>query len=159
CMVARKQNPFAMLIKVIVYAFAGFFCVLGIIGFTYMFIPGLALIAAGYFLLPNLDLEFEYLYLDKEITIDKVMAKQKRKRVMVLDLNKMEIMAPVTSHELDSYKARKVPMKDYGSKMPDSKLYAIVYHDQNKEELVCIEPNTEMLRAIKTVFPRKVIEY
>lgn len=159
CMVARKANPFANVIKVLVYALAGAFCVMGIIGFTVMFIPGLLMIAAAYFLLPGMDLEFEYLYLDKEMTIDKVMAKQKRKKVMTIDLNKMEVMAPLNSHELDSYKSRKLPMKDCSSKSEESKPYVIVYHDGEKQELICIEPNAEMLRAIKTVFPRKVVEY
>lgn len=159
CMVARKQSPFAAAIKILVYALAGAFCVMGVIGYTRMFIPGLAFIAVGYFLLPGMDLEFEYLYLDKELTIDKVLAKQKRKRVLALDLNKMQFVAPINSHELDSYKSRKVPMRDCSSKKADAKPYVILYHDNNKEEMICFEPNTEMLKAIKTVFPRKVIEY
>ncbi len=159
CMVARKQNPFAAVIKILVYALAGAFCVMGVIGYTVMFVPGLIFIAAGYFLLPGMDLEFEYLYLDKELTIDKVLAKQKRKKVLSIDLNKMEVVAPLRSHELDSYKSRKVPMLDCSSKKEDTRPYVIVYHDNNKEEMVCFEPNAEMLRAIKTVFPRKVIEY
>ncbi len=159
CMVARKQNPFALVIRILVYAFAGAFCVMGVIGYTLMFVPGLAMIAVRYFLLPGMDLEFEYLYLDKEITIDKVMSKQKRKRVTVLDLNKMEVMAPIRSHALDSYKSRNVSMKDYSSKNADANVFVIAYHDNNKEEMIAIEPNVDMLKAIKTVFPRKVIEY
>ena len=159
CMVARKPNPIATVAKISIYALAGAFCVMGVIGYTVMFVPGLVLIGLGYFLLPNLDLEFEYLYLDKEITIDKVLAKQKRKRIIVIDLNKMEKIAPINSHELDFYKSRKTPMKDYSSMMPDAKLYVLVYHDNTGEQLICMEPSAELLRAIKTVFPRKVIEY
>lgn len=159
CMVARKQNPFATVIKIFVYALAGAFCVMGVIGYTAMFVPGLAFIAVGYFLLPGMDLEFEYLYLDKELTIEKVLAKQKRKKVLTLDLNKMEIIAPIRSHELDSHKNRKVPMLDCSSQKADANPFIIVYHDNNKEEMICFEPNAEMLKAIKTVFPRKVLEY
>ncbi len=158
-MVARKPHPLALLIKVFVYALVAVFLFLGfwLSGWLLLVAIGLGIVA--YIFLPELDLEFEYLYLDKEITIDKIIAKQRRKRVAVLDLNKMEFLAPYTSHELDSYKARKVSEKDYSSKNPDARPYGLLYHDRGGDVLYLIEPNEEMLRAIRTVFPRKVMEF
>ena len=106
------------------------------------------------------DLEYEYLYMDREISIDKIMSKEKRKHVYNVDLNKMEFMAPVTSHELDSYKARNLKVYDYSSRKEDAKVYSIVYEaGAEGTVLVNIEPNGEMLRAIKNVFPRKVMDF
>ena len=49
---------------------------------------------------------------------------------------------------------------DFGSGKEDAKVYTIVYGTGNEGTvLVNIEPNGEMLRAIKNVFPRKVYEF
>lgn len=159
-LVSRKPNPLTKVLKVVSIALAVLLCAIGFMLVNFYFlIPAVALGLVAYFLLPRLDVEFEYLYLDKEITIDKIFSKQTRKRAMVVDLNKMEFMAPLTSHEFDSYRARKVPVKDYSSKDPDAKPYGIAYHMGGNDMIVVIEPNAEMLKAIKTVFPRKLLDF
>lgn len=159
-MVARKSSPFLGVLKVILYVLAVILCLLGLYGSWILLIPGVIFGALAYFVIPQFnDLEYEYLYLDKSITIDKIIGQQKRKRVMELDLNKMEFMAPTNSHEFDSHRNRKIEEKDYSSKDPDSKRFGVLYHDQNGDKIIIIEPNAEMLKAIKTVFPRKLIEY
>lgn len=159
-MVARRQNPLAKVLKVVAIALAVILCLIGftIMNFWYL-VPAVILGIVIYFFIPRLDVEFEYLYLDKEITIDKIFSKETRKRAMVVDLNKMEFMAPYNSHELDSYKSRKVPVKDFSSKEEGSKPYAIAYRDQSGDALILIEPNDEMLKLIRQVFPRKVLDY
>ena len=159
CLVARKSSPLLAFLKILLYGLAAALAIAGIIGFGIAFIPAILLAVLAYFVLPMMDLEFEYLYMNKEISIDKIMAKEKRKKVTSIDLNKMEIMAPFNSHELDSYKARNLKINDYSSKLPDSKPFAIVYQTENAQEIALIEPNEAMLKAIKTVFPRKVVEY
>lgn len=159
-MVARKQNPLAKVLKGAAIVLAVILCAFGFITMNFLYlIPAVILGIVVYFFIPRLDLEFEYLYLDKEITIDKIFSKENRKRAMVVDLNKMEFMALYTSHELDSYKSRKVPIKDFSSGEADAKPYAIVYHDASGDELILIEPNDEMLKLIRQVFPRKVMDY
>ena len=159
-MVARKSSPLTKVLKPVVITLAVLFCAIGFMTMDFLYlIPAVALGICALFLVPRLDLEFEYLYLDKEITIDKIFSKQTRKRAQVLDLNKMEFMAPITSHEFDSYKAKKIPQKDYSSRTEGSKPYGILYHDTTGDTIVLIEPNEEMLKAIRTVFPRKVLDF
>ncbi|NLG04069.1 MAG: hypothetical protein GX567_09625 [Clostridia bacterium] len=159
CMVPRKSSPFSGLIKVLVYALTAICVLLAVMGLPILFIPAIALGLVIYFLLPGLSVEYEYLYLDKEISIDKVLNKQKRKRVRVLDLNKMELLAPDTSHELDSYKSRRIKIQDYSSGNPENKKHIMVYNGGNGTELICLEPNAAMIKCIKTVSPRKIFEY
>lgn len=159
CLIKKKPNPLNVLIKAVIYAATATCAILALSGLLIMFVPTIGLGLLIYFWMPNLDLEYEYLYLDKEISIDKVMNKQKRKRVATLDLNKMELMAPENSHELDSYKNRNPKIKDYSSKEPEAKRYILVYNGNAGVELHCIEPNAEMLKCIKSVFPRKIREY
>ena len=109
----------------------------------------------AYFVYMNAELEYEYLYLDKELTVDKVMAKTKRKRVAQYDLNRMEIFAPVNSYHLDSFKNRNAKSVDYSSgeaKQPEARY--VMYYDSG--EKVILEPNEDMIKAIKNIAPRKV---
>ena len=162
CMVAKKKNPFAAVIRTLVYALAAAGIISGLLlGSVIGFIAGAAFIAVAYFALPNLEIEYEYLYINKEMSIDKIMSKERRKNILNLDLGKMVLMCPLNSHELDSYKARGLAIRDFTSREADIRPFVIVCHDDQKNEdmLISIEPNEEMLRAIKQAFPRKVVEY
>lgn len=159
CLVPHKKSPLAGFFKVAMYALGTIMFVLGLIGYLYAFIPAVIFVLLAHFVSPMFDIEYEYLYLDKSISIDKVLAREKRKHVTDIDLNKMEIMAVYNSHELDSYKANNTPYKEYGSACEDARVYVIVVADSEGRRMVGIEPNEAMLSAIKTVFPRKVIEY
>ncbi len=158
-MVDRKTSPLLGAFRIILYALAVVCFMMAVIGSGVFFVGAIAFAMVAYFVLPNFDLEYEYLYIDKEISIDKIMSKEKRKHVMTIDLNKMEVIAPVKSHELDQYKARGLKTYDFTSGSEDARVYTIVYENGgNGTAMVNIEPNEEMLRAIKNVFPRKVLE-
>ncbi|MCM1184961.1 MAG: DUF6106 family protein [Lachnoclostridium sp.] len=108
----------------------------------------------AYFVGVNTDLEYEYLYLDKELSVDKVLGKSRRKKVAVYSIESMEILAPVNSYHLDSYKNRSVPVKDYsiGEALKPDKRYAM-YCDGQK---ILLSPSEELVKAIKNAAPRKV---
>ena len=158
-MVARKKNPLLLPLKIVLYALTAVCVVMGL-GNGLFFIGAVAFGLTAYFFLPMLDIEYEYLFVEKEISIDKIMSKEKRKNVYNVDLNRMEIIAPVNSHELDSYKARGVRIHDFTSGTDDARVYSIVYEaGAEGTVLVNIEPNEEMLRALKNVFPRKIMDF
>lgn len=108
-----------------------------------------------YFVNQRTDVEFEYLYLDREITIDKIMAKMKRKRMVTLQIDKMEILAPASSHQLDSYQRREVKSFDYsaGHDIEDQKLYVMYYEGNQKYILNLTE---DFAKTVKGMAPRKV---
>lgn len=124
-----------------------------IIGVVIAFIMGLL----AYFVSFYADTEFEYLYVDKELTVDKVLAKSKRKRVGVFPLEKMEIIAPIHSHELDSYRNRNVRVRDFSigkEEQPDLR-YAIYYEGS---QMLILSPSEELIKAMKNNAPRKVFQ-
>lgn len=109
----------------------------------------------AYFVNLFTDLEYEYLYLDKELTIDKVMAKSKRKRVAVYQLDRVEILAPVRSYHLDNYRNRNVKEKDYSigyEEQPDLR-YAMYY--EGGEKLI-LSPSADLIKVMRNAAPRKV---
>ena len=125
------------------------------IGIILAFIPMILAGVGAYFVNLYSDLEYEYLYLDKELTIDKVMAKSKRKRVATYSLDRIEIFAPIKSYRLDNYKNRDVKVKDYSigeEQQPD--LRYVMYYEGG-EKLILI-PSPELLKIMKNAAPRKV---
>lgn len=152
CLVARKSSFAVRFLKTLLIMLTICFVLIGMV-----FVPGfLIAIATGvgaYFAYMNADLEYEYLYIDKEISIDKVMAKSRRKKIATYDIQRMEVFAPVKSYHLDAFKNREMKSVDYSSRMDDNKKYMMVYEGNLK---IFLEPSPEMVKAIQMVAPRKV---
>ena len=87
--------------------------------------------------------------------MDKVLAKSKRKRVATYSVDRMEILAPIKSHQLDNYKNRNVKEKDFsiGEVCQPDLRYAMYY--EGGEKLI-LSPSEALVKAIKNVAPRKV---
>ena len=121
----------------------------------FAFIGALITGVGAYFLNLFTDLEYEYLYLDKELVVDKVMAKAKRKRVATYQLDRIEILAPVKSYHLDNYKNRNAKQKDYsiGEVLQPDRRYAMYYEGGEK---ILLSPSEELIKVMKNVAPRKV---
>ncbi|MDE7030985.1 MAG: hypothetical protein K2P63_13625 [Lachnospiraceae bacterium] len=120
-----------------------------------IFIMVIAFGALDYFVLQWTDIEFEYLYLDKEISVDKIMAKTRRKKLVTLAVDKIEIMAPEKSHQLDSYRNRQTKVTDLsaGHDLPDQKLYWVFYEGNQRFLMNFTE---DFAKTIKGIAPRKV---
>ncbi len=154
CLVKKKSNPAKGFLRILTIMLSVAFFLLGFL-FAPALIVGLVMAVVAYFVYMNAELEYEYLYLDKELTVDKVMAKTKRKRVAQYDLNRMEIFAPMNSYHLDNFKNRTAKTVDYSSgeaKQPEVRY--VMYYDSG--ERIVLEPNQEMVKAIKNIAPRKV---
>lgn len=156
CLVKAKTSILGKLFKYLLIAVAAFcfFDAMFMGGFLSFF--GMLLAAGGAYAV-NLftDLEYEYLYLDKELVVDKVMAKSRRKRVATYSLDRIEILAPIKSYHLDNYKNRNVKAKDYsiGQELQPDLRYAMFYEGGEK---VILSPSPEMIKVMKNAAPRKV---
>lgn len=156
CMVARKTSAMMIVLKYLLIALCGL-CVFLALGFNsgILFIFAILFGVLVYLVSSNSSVEFEYLYLDKEITVDKVINKARRKRVATFELEKIEIVAPIKSHELDSFRNRNAKTEDYSSgveNQPDHR-FMFFYNGTTK---VIFEPSPEMVKVLKNVAPRKV---
>lgn len=124
---------------------------------TWGFIVFLAFLVLDYFMFPTFDLEFEYLYVNGELDIDKIMSKQKRKRAATYEMDKMELIAPWDSHEMDYHKQdRNAKIVDYTSRSANAKVYAMIYPSEKGKEIILLEPNDIILKDIQRIAPRKV---
>lgn len=155
CLVKAKSSVMAVFCKFFLLAIAVISFLGILIGISLAIIPCLLASVGAYFVNMYTDLEYEYLYLDKELVVDKVMAKSKRKRVATYTLDRIEILAPIKSYHLDNYKNRTVKEKDYsiGQVLQPDLRYAMYYEGGEK---IILSPSPEMIKIMKSAAPRKV---
>ena len=101
------------------------------------------------------DLEFEYLYINGDLDIDKIMGKEKRKRVFSTNVKEIEIMAPISYAELKPYERLK--KLDFSSGMDNQKVFGLVANHKGENVLVLFEPNETIIKGMKYLAPRKVL--
>lgn len=151
---SEKVLKVVLIAATVLSAFAGIF----ITPLIFILFIGLAVLC--YFKLPAFDLEFEYLYVNGELDVDKIMSKSKRKRAASYDIAKMELLAPWNSHELDYYKqGQQGKSVDFSSGKPEAKVYGMVYKGAKGMEIVLLELDGVILEDIKRIAPRKVKLY
>lgn len=154
CLVPSKASGLVKVLRVVLFILTVLFF------FTMLLFPAaiLLMIASGvgfYFANLNSKLEYEYLYLDRELTVDKILSQTKRKRVAVYSIDRMEIFAPINSWHLDSFKNRNVKIVDYsvGQELQPDLRYVMYYEGGVK---MILSPSEAMVKALKNVAPRKV---
>ena len=94
--------------------------VMGVVG--YVGVIGFAVLA--YFCHMNSVVEYEYLYVDKTIVVDKITCKSNRKKMGEYSVEGIEIFAPIKSWHLGDYKNRNCSVIDYSigvEKQPDER--------------------------------------
>lgn len=154
CLVKKESTVMGKLARILLVMLTVTF------GILTMFVP-LALIVAlicgfcAYLVYLHTDLEYEYLYLDKELVVDKIMAKTKRKRVDSFEIERLEILAPLKSYHLDNYRNRTGKESDYsiGKEEQPDKRYVMYFNGSRK---IILSPSEELVKAIRNVAPRKV---
>ena len=118
----------------------------------------LVCIMAISFIFPRLNVEYEYVYCDGQIDFDRISGKAKRKRLLRIDMEQVEIVAPETSHALDSYRNNKsYTLKNFSSLKKDAKPYAIYSISGESRYKILFEPSEKMLECMRYKAPRKVM--
>ncbi len=155
-LVKRKTPPYALAVKIllgVLFAAAVFMALTTYIGIVVL----LAVCAASYFIMLNLNVEFEYLYIDGQLSIDKILNRNKRKKVMECDKDSLLMMAPLDSYVLKDYEGTGVKVIDCSSGRNDVKKYAFIYQAGQQRNKVIIEPNEKLLQCIRSTTPRKIV--
>lgn len=156
-LVKKKRTAKDNLIK---YGLIGLTALLAAAGLFLMPVLLIAAIVVGvvsYFIIPGTDLEFEYLFVNGELDIDKIMAKTKRKKVKTLNLQEADLMAPLNSHRMDYYNGnQKLKVLDFSSGDPEHKRYAIIMRDGGETCKIIIEPDEALAKTMRNCAPSKV---
>ena len=155
-LVAKKRNFAGKVLRVLLLALALilWFFALGL-GQTILLILAVIESIITYFIFCFTDVEYEYVYVNGELMVDRILKKSMRKRMLNVDSSEMEVVAPMTSPKVDGYKHRQY--KEFiftsGTEKDKKRIYEIYCNNGIK---VVFEPNREMIEAMRSQMPHKV---
>lgn len=153
--VKKKDSPFNGLIKsgLILVGVLLFFLGVGTMRMGFAMI-GILFFVALYFITPYLSVEYEYLYVSKEISVDKILNKENRKKMGNWELTNLELFVSIESDRLKEYENKKYTVLDFTSREADARVYVMIINDK-KPVRIHFEPNDELIYMIKSNFPRQ----
>ena len=128
---------------------------------TIKFLPSAVIIAAGLmvwldvFLFGRMNIEYEYVYFEGELDIDRIANQATRKRLFTINVKDMDVIAPTNAQEMLGYQHLK--LIDYSTRTPGNKTYEMVVKQGAEKVRVRFEPNENILNAMKNIAPRKVV--
>ncbi len=156
-MVKKKTTAGDMAIRYVCM----FLIILSAVGAIIVMYPILLVVTVGlwaayrYLVFPLTDIEYEYLYVDRTLTVDKIMAKEKRKTVATYEIDRLEILCPADSYRLGEFKNRELKTLDYssGKENTEDKRYVMIYEGGLK---IVLDLTKEFVKIIQNNSPRKV---
>ena len=137
------------------------FLACGVLITSFFVLLDIGVIYGWWFLLTLFNVEYEYALTNGEIDIDKITAKRKRKRLITVDLRKIDLLAPVSG----AGHKREFESPDFRTKIdaassPESpNAYFMVFsHPKSGYTRVIFEPDSRMLESAKMFCPRKFFD-
>jgi hypothetical protein len=157
-LVKKERSTGTTVLKGVLIALTVLCIAAGILLMPLFLLIGIVLALLLYFLiLPRMDMEYEYLYVNGELDIDVIYSRQKRKKAATYDINEMELLAPSNSHALDNFLHEKdAKVRDFTSGKPDARSYTLVMNQPKGRELVKVEIDDPIIADIRRMAPRKV---
>ncbi len=109
---------------------------------------------------PRFNVVYEYVYVDGQIDFDAIYSGSARKHLFRVDMDKIDVVAPLGSSELAGYEHLNLKAKNFSSydKANESKQYVIIAkgNTDSTHEKIIFEPSEEMLTMMKKKSPRKI---
>lgn len=162
-LVSKKADTKALLLRAGVVAAALFVLYLSI-----FFLGTLGLLAYGlvavffliwlvYYVFFMTSVEYEFVLVKSELSIDVIYGKNKRKHQQTIDVAKCELIAPVESSEARGYnRAAQMKTFDYTSGKNEEPVYLLVAPYGASMAKVYMEFDEKMLAAMKMAAPGKI---
>ena len=112
------------------------------------------LVMLDVYLFKRLDLEYEYVFYNGDLDIDKVMGKEARKHLLTTSIKDAIVVAPTGAQEVLGYQHLKAI--NYSTCVPGNKTYELITTKGSDKVRIIFEPNEAMLKAMKDIAPKKV---
>ena len=120
---------------------------------------GVAVLIAFYFVKSMFDIDWEYIFCDGQIDFDRISGGEKRKTMLKIDIDNIDVMAPANSHELDSYNNQQgIVVKDFTSRSGEGKVYCIFLSKDGQKLKIMFEPSETMVDYCRQKGMRKVFK-
>ncbi|MBQ3392317.1 MAG: hypothetical protein IJG52_02775 [Lachnospiraceae bacterium] len=159
--VSKKKSTLIKLMFIAAIILAVCFFILIFTGRIWGIVGLAASCAAIWYLWLQLDVDYEYAYVDKELRVAQILRKSKRKEIGVYDLSSLQIAAPIGSPQLEPFRARAIKTLDFtsGSETDKEGRYGFVLEDGTMLLLDLNDPygqGKELLEILRNRAPRAV---
>lgn len=155
-LVKRKAPAYAIFVRIamiVLCAIAAFLALTTVFGIIILTVVG----GITYLVFRNINLEYEYLYVTGQLTIDKIMGQSKRKKAWEGTMEEIQIIAPSDSYVLKDYETSNMKTMDFSSGVAGVKTYTLISQSGSNSAKIIFEPNDRMLHCFRQTAPRKVI--
>lgn len=155
-LVKRKEPAYAWPVRIVM----GILCLFSLLMALAQVWGILLLLAVGigtFFLFQTLSIEYEYLYVDGTLSIDKILGKARRKKVIECAKEDLLIAAPSDSFVLKDYETKDIKVMDCSSGAKGTKAYAFIYKKGAQQIKLLLEPNDRLIQAVRYTSPSKVV--
>lgn len=138
----------AIILSCVIFLLSGY-----LMAFTLVLVAGA--IFGAYWLITGLNLEFEYAITNGDITVDKIIARRRRKRVVTIDAKEVDSMGKyrIADHAQKNYDQRMMAARDVNE---DDAWYLTFHHRVHGNVLLVFSPDERTLAAIKPFLKRQV---
>lgn len=144
--VARVFSVFAVVVSLFSVLFIGIYSII------LLFVVGYI----SYYVWTHTNVEYEYSFLNGELSIDQILGQTSRKTVVKIELKDVNVVAKINSEHVSGYNHSKVNVFDYSSGFSSDNVVAICYGTSGEAQKILIEPNEKLFLAMKRVNPNKV---
>lgn len=154
-LVERKPSDFVKLLRTIS-------CVLAISSFILgLFISNLWLLAATVvfallflFYRRRSNIEYEYFVMDNEFTISKIYNKSRRKEIVSLSGDNIEVITPKSKVNVNEFNA--MPVTDCSANDKVNEAYALIYYTQEIKKCILLQLTPDDVESLKQQLLGKV---
>jgi len=135
--------------------------VLSVLSLLFIFIPFGLFLPVGFVIATVLifryyNAEYEYSLLEKELTVDRITSKSRRKRCGVFNLSRLEIMAQYGSDKLTDTEKRNFKTYNYSANVDITKTYVLVAPCNKEMVRIILDPDERLKENIWKLAPSKV---
>lgn len=112
-----------------------------------------------YVLIGSRNLEYEYILTNNEMDIDKIIAKNGRKRIITIDFKEIEICANICDNAYKSEYENENNLTDKKILVGDMKsdnIYFVDFYSDGERRRVLFQPSEKILENLVKLNPRKV---
>lgn len=164
-LLVKKKRTVQDIILVFVTVFLGVSLV-GVIGFFGMFLPYMgaiialiiaAIVYGTYILTTSINLEYEYIFTNGYVDIDKIINVRKRKRIATFDIREIELFSNAQNPEFEKYMQSKEIKKLYACRDKKEKdLHFTIFTMNSAKTMLLFNPNEKMINEFKRINPQRV---
>lgn len=162
-LVARKQTAMTAVLKALIVTAGVVVLLIGILfagrTMSISLLIGVGAIVGAYFLSKSFNIEYEYIFTGGELSVDKVIDQNRRKNVLTVDMQAIELVAKYQSGPMATYRNNQdLKVTDYSSAKDPENVYAMVLTGGDHRGIFLFDPNEKMLKMMRNYAPRKIIQ-